>query len=227
MKTISEKNLAKITGLSERTVREKFKDYKVAPATYDYFKIGTDAIADVYGKKEDNKNYMVNATTLAMIFGVDEKTIRNYTKKNILTCDNEGMYNLELSVRDFNDKNKYIEKELEHKKTSLTREVERLTSLEEKYGDYLTTMQFRALLNLVITKSEKMLKTFSDNVYNHFKKMNFENMTILEIRAEYEKLVIKYFTLENVSVMESSIFEDFEKTYLELEQKYTKDTSQE
>lgn len=227
MKTISEKNLAKITGLSERTVREKFKDYKVAPATYDYFKIGTDAIADVYGKKEDNKNYMVNATTLAMIFGVDEKTIRNYTKKNILTCDNEGMYNLELSVRDFNDKNKYIEKELAHKKTSLTREVERLTLLEEKYENFPTTMQFRTTLNLIITKSEEMFKIFADDVYNHFKKMDFENMTIPQIRAEYEKLSTNFFSLENISEMGNVHIEDFEKAYLELEQKYIKNISQE
>lgn len=218
MKTISEKQLAKITGLSERTVREKFKNYKVAPATYDYFKIGTDAIADVYGKKEEDKNYMVNATTLAMIFGVDEKTIRNYTKKNILTCNNEGMYNLELSVRDFNDKNKYIEKELEHKKINLTREVDRLKYLEEQLESLPTTMQYRTALKAQIESLKKGLKTFANDVVNHFEQQDIENMTTLEFRQEYHLLMIEklFKNLEDVSD------EDVDKMYEEWQQEYIK-----
>lgn len=217
MKTISEKQLAKITGLSERTVREKFKDYKVAPATYDYFKIGTDAISDVYGKKEDNKNYMVNATTLAMIFGVDEKTIRNYTKKNILTCDNEGMYNLELSVRDFNDKNRFIEKELEHKKINLTREVERLTSLEQKYDDYPTTMLYRTAIKAQTENFKKGLKTFVEDVVTHFEQQDIENMTTLEFRQQYDLLMIEklFANLEELDEKEvMKMYEEWEQEYI-------------
>lgn len=99
-KTIAtEKILSNDLNISERHVREIFKEFKTG-GYYDY----RACIQKFIGNSKLNTSEEVTQKVLSDLLGVSEKTIRNLTRENVLEKNEKEMYNLKFNFK------KYIEK---------------------------------------------------------------------------------------------------------------------
>ncbi|MGB6129213.1 MAG: hypothetical protein WBG30_10710 [Psychrilyobacter sp.] len=99
-KTLATENiLSKDLNISERHVREIFKEFKTGEY-YDYRACVQKFVRN--SKLDTSEN--VTQKKISDLFGVSEKTIRNLTSENILEKNEKEMYNLKLNFK------KYIEK---------------------------------------------------------------------------------------------------------------------
>lgn len=133
--TITEDDLAFLTGLSPRTVRTKFKPFKIGDRQYDYQEIFQDAVIEKYSNA--NKEIFVNQDVFARILGVTDKTIQNYKNKKILLPEQDGKFNLlinlERVLRENNEYNKILKVKREREEIRKQRDLMQLDIEEEKY----------------------------------------------------------------------------------------------
>lgn len=132
---IDEEDLAEITGLSPRSIRSKFKNFRVEDKEYDYQAIFEDAVKEKYSSK--NKQIFVDVEMLARILGVTEKTIQNYKNKKILIPETNGTFdliqNLERYNKETNEYNKILKVKREREEVKKERELLQLDIDEGKY----------------------------------------------------------------------------------------------
>lgn len=132
---IGEEDLLEITGLSPRSIRSKFKRFRVEDKEYDYQAIFEDAVKEKYSNK--NKQIFVDVETLARILGVTEKTIQNYKNKKILIAETNGAFNLINNLERYNNEtnehNKILKVKREREEVKKERELLQLDIDEGKY----------------------------------------------------------------------------------------------
>lgn len=132
---IGEEDLVEITGLSPRSIRSKFKRFRVEDKEYDYQAIFEDAVKEKYSNK--NKQIFVDVETLARILGVTEKTIQNYKNKKILIAETNGAFNLINNLERYNNEtnehNKILKVKREREEVKKERELLQLDIDEGKY----------------------------------------------------------------------------------------------
>ena len=132
---IDEEDLVEITGLSPRSIRSKFKRFRVEDKEYDYQAIFEELLKEKYSNK--NKQIFVDVEMLARILGVTEKTIQNYKNKKILIAETNGSFNLidnlERYNNETNEHNKILKVKREREEVRKERELLQLDIDEGKY----------------------------------------------------------------------------------------------
>ena len=132
---IDEEDLVEITGLSPRSIRSKFKRFRVEDKEYDYQAIFEELLKEKYSNK--NKQIFVDVEMLARILGVTEKTIQNYKNKKILIAETNGLFNLidnlERYNNETNEHNKILKVKREREEVRKERELLQLDIDEGKY----------------------------------------------------------------------------------------------
>lgn len=132
---IDEDDLGEITGLSSRSIRSKFKRFRVEDKEYDYQAISEELLKEKYSNK--NKQIFVDVEMLARILGVTEKTIQNYKNKKILIAETNGSFNLidnlERYNNETNEHNKILKVKREREEVKKERELLQLDIDEGKY----------------------------------------------------------------------------------------------
>ena len=90
----SENRLAKDLLISERRVRELFKEFKYASGEYYYAKCVKKYISQI---KSDTGDF-VTQKSLSEILSLTEKSVRNLTEQKILICKENNKYHLKTNV---------------------------------------------------------------------------------------------------------------------------------
>lgn len=154
-KTIAtEKILANDLNISERHVREIFKEFKTG-GYYDY----RACIQKFIGNSKLNTSEEVTQKQIGDLFGVSEKTIRNLTNENVLEKNEKEMYNLKFNFKKYIEK---INKSNELREIKAESEKMKLKILKDEYlpveivRDMLSdmTLKFRSYLLGVSRKIE-------------------------------------------------------------------------
>lgn len=175
---IDEDDLSELTGLSARSIRSKFKQYRINGKEYDYIAIAEDAIKEKYALK--TKDLFVDVETLSIILGVTTKTIQNYKIKRILLAEPNGTFNLlanlERYSKETNEYNKILRVKREREEIKKERELLQLDADEgnyiplELYGMLLkdTVISFRQELLRTATTLNVNLKTLPQNKWKKY-----------------------------------------------------------
>lgn len=156
---IDEEDLVEITGLSPRSIRSKFKKFRVEDKEYDYQAIFEELLKEKYSNK--NKQIFVDAEMLARILGVTEKTIQNYKNKKILIAETNGSFNLidnlERYNNETNEHNKILKVKREREEVKKERE---LLQLDVDEGKYIPIDLYGQILRDVgITFRQELMRT--------------------------------------------------------------------
>lgn len=156
---IDEEGLAEITGLSPRSIRSKFKQYRTDGKEYDYLAIAEDAVKEKYSNKV--KDIFVDVESLAIILGVTEKTIQSYKNKKIILAEANGTFNLLANLERYNketsEHNKILKVKREREEVKKQRE---LLALDIDEGKYIPIELYGMLLkDTVVTFRQDLLRT--------------------------------------------------------------------
>lgn len=157
--TITEDDLVFLTGLSPRSVRSKFKSFRVGDKDYDYQEIFEDAVMEKYSS--NNKQIFVTQDDLARILGVTDKTIQNYKIKKILLSEPNGTFNLsenlERYLKETSEYNKILKIKREREEIRKQRDLMELDVEEEKYIP--RHLYFLILKDLITSFRQELLRT--------------------------------------------------------------------
>ena len=119
----TEKQLSKILNISDRRVRELFKDYKLENGSYPLIKCVTEFI----NQTRSGDINLVTQKTLAEILELSEKTVKELTNRGVLEKNSNGQFDLKDSLRKYlavtDERNK--KKALEREKIELDLEIKR------------------------------------------------------------------------------------------------------
>lgn len=156
---IDEEDLVEITGLSPRSIRSKFKRFRVEDKEYDYQAIFEELLKEKYSNK--NKQIFVDVEMLARILGVTEKTIQNYKNKKILIAETNGSFNLidnlERYNNETNEHNKILKVKREREEVRKERE---LLQLDIDEGKYIPLELYGLILkDTVVSFRQELLRT--------------------------------------------------------------------
>lgn len=156
---IDEEDLVEITGLSPRSIRSKFKRFRVEDKEYDYQAIFEELLKEKYSNK--NKQIFVDVEMLARILGVTEKTIQNYKNKKILIAETTGLFNLidnlERYNNETNEHNKILKVKREREEVRKERE---LLQLDIDEGKYIPLELYGLILkDTVVSFRQELLRT--------------------------------------------------------------------
>lgn len=156
---IDEEDLVEITGLSPRSIRSKFKRFRVEDKEYDYQAIFEELLKEKYSNK--NKQIFVDVEMLARILGVTEKTIQNYKNKKILIAETNGSFNLidnlERYNNETNEHNKILKVKREREEVKKERE---LLQLDVDEGKYIPIDLYGQILrDIGITFRQELMRT--------------------------------------------------------------------
>ncbi|MGL5458671.1 MAG: hypothetical protein ACRDBY_03545 [Cetobacterium sp.] len=156
---IDEEDLVEITGLSPRSIRSKFKRFRVEDKEYDYQAIFEELLKEKYSNK--NKQIFVDVEMLARILGVTEKTIQNYKNKKILIAETNGLFdlidNLERYNNETNEHNKILKVKREREEVRKERE---LLQLDIDEGKYIPLELYGLILkDTVVSFRQELLRT--------------------------------------------------------------------
>lgn len=196
---IDEDDLGEITGLSPRSIRSKFKRFRVEDKEYDYQAISEELLKEKYSNK--NKQIFVDVEMLARILGVTEKTIQNYKNKKILIAETNGSFNLidnlERYNNETNEHNKILKVKREREEVKKERE---LLQLDIDEGKYIPIELFSLILkeNIIAFRQELLRTTTTLNI---------------NLRTEPQKQWKKYIqntlngTLENLQKLSEEVEE--------------------
>lgn len=196
---IDEDDLGEITGLSPRSIRSKFKRFRVEGKEYDYQAISEELLKEKYSNK--NKQIFVDVEMLARILGVTEKTIQNYKNKKILIAETNGSFNLidnlERYNNETNEHNKILKVKREREEVKKERE---LLQLDIDEGKYIPIELFSLILkeNIIAFRQELLRTTTTLNI---------------NLRTEPQKQWKKYIqntlngTLENLQKLSEEVEE--------------------
>lgn len=156
---IDEEDLVEITGLSPRSIRSKFKRFRVEDKEYDYQAIFEELLKEKYSNK--NKQIFVDVEMLARILRVTEKTIQNYKNKKILIAETNGLFNLidnlERYNNETNEHNKILKVKREREEVRKERE---LLQLDIDEGKYIPLELYGLILkDTVVSFRQELLRT--------------------------------------------------------------------
>lgn len=182
---IAEKQLAKVLNITDRRVRELFKEEKNSDGTYPFAR----CVQLYIQQTREGDIHFVTIKTLSELIGLSEKTTRNYVNKGVFKKLPNGRYDIRdclksyLESKDEWNKKKAIERELAEFKLNIMKQNYHAKE-EVKY--ILTDMliKFKARLLGTAIKIDDTL----DDIEQH-ERLNFLKNTLidtLEELAEYE-----------------------------------------
>ena len=159
----NEKQLSKILNISDRRVRELFKDYKSENGSYPLIKCVTEFI----NQTRSGDINLVTQKTFAEILGLSEKTVKELTNRGVLEKNSNGQFDLKDSLRKYlavtDERNK--KKALEREKIELDLEIKRdKYHLDEDVKYVLTDIliKFKARLQATAVKIDNEISEISE-----------------------------------------------------------------
>ena len=179
----NEKQLSKVLNISDRRVRELFKDYKSENGSYPFVKCVTEFISQT----RNGDINLVTQKTLAEILGLSEKTVKELANRGVLEKNTNGHFNLKdnlkryLTVNDERNKKKAVEREYQEF---------RMDILKDKYHSdedvrYILTdilIKFKSKIQGTAIKIDAEIDDVGKN-----ERLNYLKNTLIECLEELSK----------------------------------------
>jgi len=181
----NEKQLSKILNISDRRVRELFKDYKSENGSYPLIKCVTEFI----NQTRSGDINLVTQKTLAEILGLSEKTVKELANRGVLEKNSNGQFDLKdnlkryLTVTDERNKKKAVERELQQYKLEILQDKYHLDE-DVKYVLTDILIKFKAKLQATAVKIDNEVNDISEADRLDYLKNTLINC--LEELANYE-----------------------------------------
>ena len=159
----NEKQLSKILNISDRRVRELFKDYKSENGSYPLIKCVTEFI----NQTRSGDINLVTQKTLAEILGLSEKTVKELANRGVLEKNFNGQFDLKdslkkyLTVTDERNKKKAVERELQQYKLEILQDKYHLDE-DVKYVLTDILVKFKAKLQATAVKIDNEISEISE-----------------------------------------------------------------
>ncbi|WYL12178.1 hypothetical protein KST14_05705 [Fusobacterium animalis] len=159
----NEKQLSKILNISDRRVRELFKDYKSENRSYPLIKCVTEFI----NQTRSGDINMVTQKTFAEILGLSEKTVKELANRGVLEKNSNGQFDLKdnlkryLTVNDERNKKKAVERELQQYKLEILQDKYHLDE-DVKYVLTDILIKFKARLQATAIKIDNEITEISE-----------------------------------------------------------------
>ena len=159
----NEKQLSKILNISDRRVRELFKDYKSENGSYPLIKCVTEFI----NQTRSGDINLVTQKTLAEILGLSEKTVKEFANRGVLEKNFNGQFDLKdslkkyLTVTDERNKKKAVERELQQYKLEILKDKYHLDE-DVKYVLTDILIKFKARLQATAIKIDNEISEISE-----------------------------------------------------------------
>ncbi|KXA18632.1 hypothetical protein HMPREF3221_01683 [Fusobacterium nucleatum] len=159
----NEKQLSKILNISDRRVRELFKDYKSENGSYPLIKCVTEFI----NQTRSGDINLVTQKTLAEILGLSEKTVKELANRGVLEKNSNGQFDLKdnlkryLTVTDERNKKKAVERELQQYKLEILQDKYHLDE-DVKYVLTDILVKFKAKLQATAVKIDNEISEISE-----------------------------------------------------------------
>ena len=159
----NEKQLSKILNISDRRVRELFKDYKSENGNYPLIKCVTEFI----NQTRNGDINLVTQKTLAEILGLSEKTVKELANRGVLEKNSNGQFDLKdnlkryLTVTDERNKKKAIEREYQQYKLEILQDKYHLDK-DVKYVLTDILIKFKAKLQATAVKIDNEVNDISE-----------------------------------------------------------------
>lgn len=97
IREISELHLSKLLNISERYVRDVFKEHKLLNGNYKLIK----CVQQYVLESRNDMGTCVNLKTLSDILGVTERTVRNLTERKVLVKNDNDKYELKENIKNY------------------------------------------------------------------------------------------------------------------------------
>lgn len=179
----NEKQLSKVLNISDRRVRELFKDYKSENGSYPFVKCVTEFI----NQTRNGDINLVTQKTLAEILGLSEKTVKELANRGVLEKNSNGQFDLKdnlkryLTVNDERNKKKAVEREYQEF---------RMNILKDKYHSdedvrYILTdilIKFKSKIQGTAIKIDAEIDDVAKN-----ERLNYLKNTLIECLEELSK----------------------------------------
>jgi putative uncharacterized protein FNV2232 len=181
----NEKQLSKILNISDRRVRELFKDYKTENGSYPLIKCVTEFI----NQTRSGDINLVTQKTLAEILGLSEKTVKELANRGVLEKNTNGHFDLKdnlkryLTVTDERNKKKAVEREYQQYKLEILQDKYHLDE-DVKYVLTDILIKFKAKLQATAVKIDNEVNDISEADRLDYLKNTLINC--LEELANYE-----------------------------------------
>lgn len=159
----NEKQLSKVLNISDRRVRELFKDYKSENRSYPLIKCVTEFI----NQTRNGDINLVTQKTLAEILGLSEKTVKELANRGVLEKNSNGQFDLKdnlkryLTVTDERNKKKAVERELQQYKLEILQDKYHLDE-DVKYVLTDILVKFKAKLQATAVKIDNEISEISE-----------------------------------------------------------------
>jgi hypothetical protein len=159
----NEKQLSKILNISDRRVRELFKDYKSENGSYPLIKCVTEFI----NQTRSGDINLVTQKTFAEILGLSEKTVKELANRGVLEKNSNGQFDLKdnlkkyLTVTDERNKKKAVERELQQYKLEILQDKYHLDE-DVKYVLTDILVKFKAKLQATAVKIDNEISEISE-----------------------------------------------------------------
>jgi hypothetical protein len=159
----NEKQLSKVLNISDRRVRELFKDYKSENGSYPLIKCVTEFI----NQTRSGDINLVTQKTLAEILGLSEKTVKELANRGVLEKNFNGQFDLKdslkkyLTVTDERNKKKAVERELQQYKLEILKDKYHLDE-DVKYVLTDILIKFKARLQATAVKIDNEISEISE-----------------------------------------------------------------
>jgi hypothetical protein len=159
----NEKQLSKILNISDRRVRELFKDYKTENGSYPLIKCVTEFI----NQTRSGDINLVTQKTFAEILGLSEKTVKELANRGVLEKNSNGQFDLKdnlkkyLTVTDERNKKKAVERELQQYKLEILQDKYHLDE-DVKYVLTDILVKFKAKLQATAVKIDNEITEISE-----------------------------------------------------------------
>lgn len=177
---IDEKQLAEDLLISERRVRELFKEFKYAPGEYIYPKCIRKYIKQV---KTDTGEYLT-LKSLGEVLGLTERTIRNLTDQSILKRGKNKKYHLKTNVQNYLEN--YIKKTEEGNKLKAVQREMQEFKLKILKDEYHSAEIINELLADIFIKFRSQLLSSSRKIA-----VEIEQNENVNIKETVEKRILK------------------------------------
>jgi len=181
----NEKQLSKVLNISDRRVRELFKDYKSENGSYPLIKCVTEFI----NQTRNGDINLVTQKTLAEILGLSEKTVKELANRGVLEKNSNGQFDLKdslkkyLTVTDERNKKKAVEREYQQYKLEILQDKYHLDE-DVKYVLTDILIKFKAKLQATAVKIDNEVNDISEADRLDYLKNTLINC--LEELANYE-----------------------------------------
>lgn len=179
----TEKQLSNILNISDRRVRELFKNSKLETGDYPLIK----CVKDYINQTRSGDVNFVNLKTLAEILGVSDKTVKTLTNQGILIKNTDDKYDLKENLRNY-----LLSTDERNKKKAVEREYQefRMNILKDKYHSdddvrYILTdilIKFKSKIQGTAIKIDAEIDDVAKN-----ERLNYLKNTLIECLEELSK----------------------------------------